>query len=258
MARPNHELTRKIVEAENWFPQSFADVSVRPWGMLFHAPGIPESHDANHACILNHGGQPAVAVQEVISFYGSRGSTPRVNLVASEGDDQESKSALMQAGFVFEYENAMHVYLHRGPSEVKPNREVIVQTVNELDVALFEAIAELNCPRVAKVLQRRLRHEGTRLFVGSVGSQPVSIALLEPVRGLWRVDEVHTHETFRGRGCARAVIHALVQFFEKSPDTERPPLYLWTDNPVAERLYAEAGFERLDLPLTSWISWLKK
>ena len=253
MSESGRELIASIVRAENEFPRSFADVSTRTWGTLFHTPSIPESHDGNHACITSHGGRPKEAIREVIAFYGSRSLQPRVNLVSAEGDDPQLRAALEEAGFTFAYENAMRIYVHRRPSRIAPSPEVLVRRITDLDQGLFHAIAELNDPRVAKVLERRMRQQDTHLLLGELDGQVVSLALLERAESLWRVDEVHTHPDFRGRGCARAVIHELVTFHCDRADA---PLYLWTDDPVAERIYSEAGFEKLDAAVTSWIAWL--
>jgi len=253
MERSRSELIEAIADSERWFPRSFAEAVTREWGVLFHTPSIPESHDGNHARVADHGGRPADAVREVVAFYRSKGLTPRVNFVSADGDDPQLRAALSDAGFVFEYENEMRVYVHEGPSSISPNPAVRVRRVSALSSTLFDAISELNCLRVARVLKRRMCQREAHLFVGEYEGRSVSIALLEPAERLWRVDEVHTHPDFRGRGCARAVIHELVSFERGTKDT---PLYLWTDNPVAERLYVEAGFESVGQPLTSWCSWL--
>jgi len=243
-----------IVRAESWFPRSFADMHERSWGVLFHTPSIPESHDGNHALITSHGGQPEEAICEIVDFYRAGELEPRVNYLSAQGDDPILRTALEKAGFVFAYENGMRVYVHERPSDITPNPEVRVRRMQDLDKDTFDGIAQLNCPRVAKVLNRRMHRKGSHLFVGEVEGRPVSVALLEPAGALSRVDEVHTHQDFRGKGCARAVIHELVSFRGKAPGK---PLYLWTDNPIAERLYVEAGFRKVDVDLTSWCSGLE-
>ena len=78
------------------------------------------------------------------------------------------------------------------------------------------------------------------------------MGLLERVGSICRVDEVHTAECHRRKGCARAVMHAMVTYYQKHISV---PLFLWTDNPIAERIYVEAGFVKLDHALTNWSAW---
>jgi len=253
VTQPDDTLLRDIIHAENRFPESFAETFDFDWGVAFYTPSIPESHDGNHACVLEPVGNPEAVVREIVSFYGARNRTPRVNRVSVDGEDVALRAALGEAGFVFAYENAMRVFVFQGPSKVVCNPAVRVRGVRALSSELFEAISELNCPRVAKVLQRRIARPDAVLYVGELERQPVSIALLEKTERLWRVDEVHTHEAYRSQGHARAVIHTLVSFYAAET---RSPLYLWTDNPIAARLYAEAGFRELDVRPTSWIACL--
>jgi len=253
VTQPDDTLLHDIVHAENRFPESFAETFDFDWGVAFYTPSIPESHDGNHACIQEHEGNPETVIREILSFYEARGRAPRANRVSADGEDDALRQALAEAGFVFAFENAMRVFVFQEPSKVVCNPAVRVRGVRALDSELFEAISELNCPRVAKVLQRRLARQSAVLYVGELDGQPVSIALLERTERLWRVDEVHTHDAYRSQGCARAVIHTLVSFYAAET---RSPLYLWTDNPIAARLYAEAGFRELDVRPTSWTAWL--
>ena len=69
---PAH-LIDTIVRTENLFPQTFADVEERDWGVLFVTPTIRDSHDGNHACVLSHPDDPAPVVDEIVAFYVDRG-----------------------------------------------------------------------------------------------------------------------------------------------------------------------------------------
>jgi predicted GNAT family acetyltransferase len=67
-----------------------------------------------------------------------------------------------------------------------------------------------------------------------------------------RVDNVLTHKPCRGRGHCRAVIHELVRYHSR---VLGGVLCLYTDNATAARIYEEAGFEKLDIPLECWSAW---
>ena len=240
-----------IVQTETWFPKTFADAEVRDWGVMFITPTIPESNDGNHACVLNRPEDAAAAVDEIVSFYDDHGLSPRVNCLSADGDEPALRTALESAGFTIGGGDDMRVYHFEGPSRVIPNPAVHVRQLDRFEDGLFEALTEINCDRVAKVIKRRMARSYGWLFLGELDGKPVSVALLEKIDGVCRVDEVHTAEAFRGHGAARAVIYTLVGFYQNRL-TE--PLYLWTDNPTAERLYQEAGFAKLDCHLTHWIA----
>jgi len=246
------DLIEAIVQAENRFPQAFADMVTRDWGILFVTPTIPDSYDGNHACVLSRCDDPSVLVAEIASFYEERGLTPRVNYVSAGGDDPGLREALEADGFSVGYEDTMRVFLYRGPSCVKPNPNLHVERVDRVDTDMLGALTSVGSLRMAMVIQRRVPRANGWLFVGRINGQVASVALLERVGGICRVDEVHTAEAHRGKGGARAVVHAMVTYHQENISV---PLYLWTDNPVAERVYLEAGFVKVDLSLSNWSAW---
>ena len=241
-----------IVRAENRFPQTFADMEERDWGVLFVTPTIPDSHDGNHACVLNRHDDLAAVVDEIVAFYEGRALTPRVNYISADGDYSDLRKALGAAGFTVGHEGAMQIYLYHGPSRIAPAPNVRVQRVESVDPDMLAALTSIGNLRMAKVLQRRASRADDWLFVGEVDGQVASVALLERVGNICRVDEVNTAECHRRKGCARAVVHAMVTYYRKHISI---PLYLWTDSPVAERIYIEAGFVKLEQSLTNWTAW---
>ena len=244
-----------IVWTENLFPQTFADMEKRDWGVLFVTPTIPDSHDGNHARVLNHCDDLAAVVDEIVAFYEGRGLTPRVNHISADGDDPNLRQALGAAGFTFGHGDTMRVYVYHGPSRIVPNPNVRVQQIEIVDSDMLAALTSISNQRMAKVLERRACRVGGWLFVGEIGGQVSSVALLEHIGNICRVDEVNTAERHRRKGCARAVVHTLVTYYQRRMTV---PLYLWTDNPIAERIYAEAGFVEIEYSLTNWCAWQER
>ncbi len=249
------DMIEAIVQAENWFPQTFADMEQRDWGVLFVTPTIPDSHDGNHACVLNRCDDLEAVVDEIVAFYETRGLTSRVNYISADGDYPDLRSALEAAGFTVGPEDIMRMYLYQGPSRIAPNPNIRVQRIGSVDADMFAGLTAIDNLRMAKVLQRRTSRANDWLFVGEVDGQAASVALLERLGNICRVDEVNTAECHRRKGCARAVVHAMVTYYQKHISV---PLYLWTDNTVAERIYVEAGFVKLEHSLTNWSAWREK
>jgi len=104
------------------------------------------------------------------------------------------------------------------------------------------------------VVERSLACPDFHLLVGFVGDQPATMAAVERVGNIARVDDVLTRRAFRGKGYARSLIHELVRYHMRIVGG---PLCLYTDNPTAARIYMEAGFDKLDLPLECWSAWLE-
>ena len=243
------DLIETIVRAENLFPQTFADVEERDWGVLFVTPTIRDSHDGNHACVLKHCNDVEAVVDEIVAFYEDRGLAPRVFYLSADDNYPDLKKALRAVGFTIRKEDLIQIYLYQGPSRITPSPDVVVRHVQDVDANMFAALTSIADLRMAKALQRRGCRQDSWIFVGEIDGQIASVALLERLGDICRVDEVQTAEWHRGKGYMRAVIHAMVTYYQRCISE---PLYLWTDNPIAERLYVEAGFVKLEHSLRSW------
>lgn len=179
-----------IVRAENLFPQTFADMMERDWGVLFVTPTIPDSHDGNHACVLNHYDDVTAIVDEIVEFYEDRGVTPRVNYMSPDGDNPNLRQALEAAGFAIGHENTMRMYSHQSPSSITPSPDVRIRQIKNVDAEMFDALASMENQRSAKVLQRCACRADDWLFVGQIDGQLASVALLERIENICRVDGV--------------------------------------------------------------------
>jgi GNAT superfamily N-acetyltransferase len=250
---PTHHIDA-IIRTEILFPRTFADVESRDWGLLFTTPTIPDSHDGNHACVLRVRGDPTPVIDEIVAFYRERSLQPRIDYISAAGDSPDLRQALETAGFTFSEGDAMQVYIYRGPSRIEPSPNVRVRRVDVEDPSIFSALTTIGNLRSAKVIARRARREDAWVFVGELDGRVASVALLERIDNISRVDEVATAERHRRKGCARAVIHAVVGYYVRNLSG---PLYLWTDNPVAGRIYAEAGFVRTEHSIISWTAYLE-
>ncbi len=136
------------------------------------------------------------------------------------------------------------------------NDRLIIRRVESPTPALLAMIEQTNCTRAMRVVGRRLACPDFHLLVGFLDGNPVSMASVEPGPGnVGRVDEVLTHKAFRGHGYARTLIDELVRYHQRILGGT---LGLYTDNPVAARIYAEAGFDKLDVPLEARAAWLEQ
>ena len=243
-------LVQDIIQGEIVFPRRFAHVEERDYGLLYHTTEIPDSHDGNHACILRPRDAAAV-VADVQGFYRRRGLVPRVYHFPQQGDADGLRVALLAAGFQFgEYANQF--YVHHRPSCIAPNAELTIQRVQTPLPELLAMIEESNNRRAMNVVRRSLACPDYHLLVGFLNGLPVTMAAVERAGPVCRVDDVLTHRPCRGKGHARALVDELVRYHSR---VLGGALCLYTGNPTAARIYEEAGFEKIGVPLESWSAW---
>ena len=242
-----------IIECETVFPQRFAGVEKRDFGLLFYTPDIPDSHDGNHAHIL----RPCdigEAVAEIESFYQTRNITPRINHLSKPGHGcgKQLRDTLEARGYKLVGQDNLF-YVHRLPSQIKPTAKLSIRRVAEPLQDLMEMITQTNCERAMKVISKSLAWDDYHLLVGFLDEKLVSIAALERSGQISRVDDVMTHPAFRSKGYCRAVIDELIRYHSRVFGGD---LSLFTDNPTAAPIYEKAGFVKLDGKIEFWSAWL--
>ena len=244
-------LIDEIIHHEIVFPRRFANVQERDYGFLYHTAEIPDSYDGNHACIL-HPQDVKEAVADAEGFYRTKGLVPRVYHISQLGGGDSLRAALQAAGYQFEDQDNLF-YVHRRASRIVPSAELSVQRVQSSLPELLSMIEQSNGVRAMEVVRRSLECPDFHLLVGFLDGLPVAMAAVERLGAVARVDDVLTHKPFRGRGYCRAVIDELVRYHSR---VLAGFLCLYTDNPIAARIYEEAGFEKLEGAIECWSAWL--
>ncbi len=243
-----------IIEGEIGFTQRFANVEKRDYGLIYYTCDIPDSHDGNHAHIL-HPCDINEALADIESFYRTKNLNPRINHYSKpgEGFGKDLRAALQARGYEFgDHDNQFLV--HRRPSQIKPAAELSIRRVAEPLPELLAIVEQAKNQRAMKVIRRSLECPDFHLLVGFVDNQPVSMAGVEQPGPVGRVDEVLTAKPARGKGYCSAVMDELVRYHSRVFEGE---LCLYTDNPVAARIYEKAGFVKIDGTIESWSAWLE-
>ena len=242
-----------IIECETVFPQRFANVERRGFGLLYYTPEIPNSYDGNHALIL----RPCdinEAVTEIGDFYRTKNLTPRIDHYFKPDQDisKQLREILKERSYQFEGHEQLF-YVHRRPSQIKSTAEISIRRVQEPMDELLEMIEQAENQREMKVVRRSLECTDFHLLVGFVDDKPVSIAGLEQPGPVGRLDHVLTAKPVRGKGYCSAVIDELVRYHSRVFGGD---LSLFTDNPTAAPIYEKAGFVKLDGKIEFWSAWL--
>lgn len=242
---------QKIIDCENNFPISFAEVVERPFGRIFYNNDNPESYDSNHALILNLDVDLPKSVDEIIAFYMERGLPPRIYHSFLEREQELLFPVLQEKGLaMMQFEN--HFLLHKRPSTVSPHPELQVRQINAIDPEIVGLVhTEDEGDWTIRVLERHLHCSGFYLFGGYRGDKPVTIVSLKLMDGYSRVDDMITHAAYRNQGYGRSIVHHLVNFHAQ---VSRNQLYLYVNNPIAYRMYQDAGFVHT-CTLPGWVAW---
>jgi hypothetical protein len=241
-----------IIRCELVFPAQFSNLVRRPYGMLFYEPLIPDSWDCNHAVVMDAGCDPGHVVADIADFYQSKGLQPRIYSAWIPGQQDRLRPALDQAGFMLIEEDTRFLS-HTAPSAIVPNPAVTVKKLAIIGETLAEMLVRTEgSQRPAKVLARKLSIPNFSLFAAYVGGAPVAIASLCTEGGATRLDDVRTDILKRRHGyCSTLIDYVCRWHAERQSD----PLYLWTTNPEAARIYSRAGFARTPLSQPHWMAW---
>jgi len=243
----------RMYDCERNFPVRFTHVVDKPYGRLFYNPDNPLSNDSNHALILRMDADLDEAIEDVVGFYQGMRLTPRVYPGFRPDEWDILRPVLTRHGFKCE-EYANHYFLLEGASVISPNPSVEVKRARDVDASIIDVLCSAeSSDRTVRILRRHLEYEEFHLFAGYVDSRAVTLGSFEIIRGYARVDNVVTHPECRNRGYCRALIHHMVEHYSSVASN---PLYLWANNPVAMRIYREAGFVEFSADRPAWGAWL--
>lgn len=231
----------RIINMEINFPRIFTNVSERDYGVIFYNTDIPESHDSNHAVILDSN-QFEYAVKDIKEFYTSRKLTPRLYSSFQDSLSGDMIEVLTSNGFEISDVQITEYLILKGESKIKekPTLEFKKFTAGS-DYAVFEQILDEEDWAFSKdVISRRIQSDDYTLIIGYEGESPVVMASIQfDEYGTGRLDDVNTAQKHRGKGYARQITAYIVDYFRRS---KGKLFYTWAANDTAQRIYIEGGF----------------
>jgi GNAT superfamily N-acetyltransferase len=205
--------------------------------------------------VLDAQANPDAVIADVVRFYEGRGLVPRLFTGLLPGQLARLRPALLAHGFRIRdsFDPTPRWYVKTAPSRISPNPVLQVRERPDMDDEIARLVSdEGEFPWSVEVIRRRLRSPRYHQFIGYLGETAVAMGSFTTLEGISRVDDVVTREAHRGRGYARTLMHALVA---RHAEVSSNPLYLWVTNPVAERVYRDAGFVQQPTPFDSWRAW---
>jgi GNAT superfamily N-acetyltransferase len=241
----------RLVDTELHFPQRFASMATKNYGLIFWNEGNKASHDSNHAVVTDFIGVES-SIRDIEFFYKSKGISPRIYPSLKANDLERMGQALDNHGFKIEHKNDEY-FLHDHASTLRESDALHIERVRKLDIDMMETIAvEFGGDWTIKVVERHLLHPSYHLLGGYVDGELASLASVSIFAGYSRVDDVFTRDKFRGRGFAGAMIHHLINYHLS---VSQNYLYLYSDNPAATKIYEKAGFSRLPQDFKCWVAY---
>lgn len=244
---------KKLIECENIFFSSIANVKEKYYGKLFYNCDNPTSHDSNHAVILRLDCNLDEVLEDIKSFYKDKGLEPRIFQSYQEREKEILTPYLKEHGFIFtEWFDTEFFYLCDS-SKIAPNIEMKVQPVKDLDNDIVDMIqTDDESDRVVKILQRHLLSDRFHLLIGYVEGKAVSMGSIELMDGFSRVDDVVTHSDFRNKGYGRSLMYHLINYHYR---ISKNIIYLYASNPAAINMYKYVGFRKIGNSFITWSAW---
>ena len=252
------EIARKIMQAEiNWY-KHFANYENTDYGIVFYNTDDPTWTDYNHAHILkyNKNSDFDAIITEIKNFYVKKDLRPMIYSAFERGQLEKIKDSLIKNGFTIEENYGGQTFLiHTSECKINVPYTLNFKRINNgEDLSfIYEVMPQDWKEDVDDIIERRIKFPNYRLFAGYLDDVPVVIADMEYFKGVVLIDDVGTSEKHRGKGYAREIIRFLVDYHYKN--YKGSLLYLYYDNPVAGRIYRDAGFTEADIE--SWAAYIE-
>lgn len=246
----------RIKDFERTFPARFSQSMHKDWGILFYCRDNPLSHDSNHAVITDVSRDWNGVLAEITGFYGSKGITPMLYTGFLPDEKEWLWPVLHQAGFTFrERPDCCMQWLDR--PEAAPRADIEVRKEKRVSPDLARLIlSDEGGDWTVKALSGIAGSPHCHIFTVYQESRPVAMAVLQVGRRAVRIDDVLTDPAYRGRGYATALMHRCVSAHQEHYAGR--PLYLWTENPAAVRIYQRLGFRQVELGAPNWTAYRKR
>jgi len=244
----------KIKHLEYYFPKIFTDMEERDFGVMFYNTANPNSHDSNHAVIVNDCDYEK-AVREIKEFYISKKLEPHIYSSLKEGELQKAYPILERAGYTVDDYGYTDYIVYNGKSKITEPYTLDFRRFNAGDdLSVFSRIYldDNTVFRTQGVVCRRATSPDYYLYIGYKNNIPVVMASMQFDENMTaRLDEVETAEAHRGNGYARQITRHLTDVFGEQGGKL---FFTWAANDTAQRVYIQGGFE-IKYKLPAWSAY---
>jgi len=240
----------RLKDTELRYPQRFANMLTKNYGLIFFNEGNKASQDSNHAIIQDLIGVES-SLRDIESFYKSKGIRPCLYPSLTQKELAVLAPLIENHNYKLVMKNS-EFFLHDHESSLREIDDLKIERVHKLDIDIMETIAiEYGGDWTIRVVERHLLHPSYHFLGGYYKGELATMASISIFAGYTRIDDVFTRDKFRGKGFAGAMIHHLVNYHSRiSPNY----LYVQSDLPSTIKIYEKAGFSCLPRDFDCWIA----
>lgn len=234
------------------FPKVFSQYICKKYGLLFYNENNKYSHDSNHAILYaDKLDNLHVALDEISMFYLQKGITPRIYHPYINSFLDKNKQCFENHGYKIEMYNNCEYMLLTSENKISVPKRLIIKRLKKWDERIASQIFLPNHKEYAiDVIKKSMENENYHLFVGFLNNIAVTVAsLYYSEYHCVRLDDVETSINYRNNGYSRELISHLIEYHKKSSDAS---FYLWSGNPIAQKIYTEAGFSLMPTQYEAW------
>jgi len=243
-----------LIKTELLFPKIFSNYEDRHWGILFYNENNKTSHDSNH-CVIFGANITDLMLEEIKSFYQEKQIIPRIYHPFINGYLHKNRHILIKHGFKIDVNHDDQYMILTNKNQIKSSNQINIQCLNSWDERIVHDILIPNHSEYEiDLLKTAIRNKHFKLFVGYKNNQAVTMAslLYNPDTNCVRLDHVQTAVTHRNKGFSKELIDFVVNYHKENSNAN---LYLGVENPVAQRIYQDAGFSTSKTHFESWTAF---
>ncbi len=240
----------RMKETELLYPQRFANMVQKDYGLIFFNEGNKTSPESNHAVIKDYIGIEG-SIRDIESFYKAKGIRASIFSAMESNELTKIRASLENHDFQLQIMEEEYL-LHDHEGSLRPAGDLIIQRVRRLDIDMMETIAlEYGTDSTIKVVERHLQHPSYHLLAGFYNGELAALASVGTYAGYSRVSDIFTRDKFRGRGYGGAMIHYLIDYHR---GISANYLYLFSDHPATTKIVEKGGFSKLPLDFQGWVA----
>ena len=204
-------MLKTLIEHNAGYYSIISNLEKRPWGRMFYNPQNPEHLDSNHAEGLNTTpGNLSMVLDELEAFYRLHDLLPTIR-VNQFDSPKNIEAELIRRGYTVRPASYRKMLWDNIPSIPVMRPGLTVERVEAHNRAealhILSGEKSWGTPEIlAKVFAREFDHPEVQYYLVRKDAMPAAIGFLFYQGVLARVENIRTLPSYRGQGCAAALI----------------------------------------------------